>query len=1005
MDSLKLKNSLLLHTYFTLFAISGFAGLIYESIWTHYLKLFLGHAAYAQTLVLVIFMGGMALGAWLASRYSRNFSNLLLSYALVEGVIGVFALIFHSLFINTTELAYTHLIPNLTSVTQVTFLKWTLATLLILPQSILLGSTFPLMSAGIIRRFPATPGHSLAVLYFSNSLGAAIGILVSGFVLIEMVGLPGTILTAGLINLVLALIVWLLCHDDSPITSAKIVTVKTASSPSSPLLIAFLFTAAFTGLSSFLYEIGWIRMLSLVLGSSTHAFELMLSAFILGLALGGYWLRRRIDNFANPLSVLGWIQIAMGLLALSTLLSYGHTFNVMQYMLTAFTKTDQGYTLFNLSSHGIAMLLMLPATICAGMTLPLLTYQLLARGYGEKVIGGIYAANTLGAIIGVVLGVQLIMPTWGVKNLITIGGGIDILLGLALLWYASSPINKFRWAMLATTTSVAVMASVWWIQFDPIKMASGVFRYGQLLPNIEILFHRDGKTASVDLYRHGGEVTISTNGKPDATLSMVAEKVTIDEPTMILAAVLPVAIDANLKTAAVIGLGSGLTTHTLLTMPTLDRVDTIEIEPAIIEAAKGFGTRVAHTFENARSHLYVEDAKTFFTNQQKNYDLIISEPSNPWVSGVAGLFSKEFYQRIRTHLNPDGLLVQWFHLYEMDMPLIASILKAMSPYFADYVIYGIAGLDIIIVAKKEGQVPDPTDKIFSWPELTSTLTRIDILHKQDLWLRKIANKRMLQPLFNSYQLPANSDYFPVLDLGAVKARYLQKKSAELIDLRLLPLPLVEVVTGSSLALSPPTLPVTETIYTVNLQARQAQAIYQYFQQLADPKFTPTVALNHHNVTLIREVGSWQEHLCPLLDNKEVKAQFETAIQTNWLPALHSLQETMLPFLSPQEMLIIWSAIESAPCWNDLPVPVKEMLNLYTAISQRQFEQILSITSRLLPKGPIISSAEHDYLMMASLLAHIALHQPTAAKLLWERYTTETEPSLELRWLVAIALQS
>ncbi len=1004
MDSLKLKNSLLLHIYFTLFAISGVSGLIYESIWTHYLKLFLGHAAYAQTLVLVIFMGGLALGAWLASRYSRNFSNLLLSYAFVEGVIGIFALIFHSLFINTTELAYTHLIPNLTSVTQVTLLKWALAALLILPQSILLGSTFPLMSAGIIRRFPATPGHSLAVLYFANSLGAAIGILVSGFVLIEMVGLPGTILTAGLINLVLALIVWLLCHDDSPITSAKMVTVKTASSPSSPLLVAFLLVAAFTGLSSFLYEIGWIRMLSLVLGSSTHAFELMLSAFILGLALGGYWLRRRIDNFANPLSVLGWIQIAMGLLALSTLLSYGHTFNVMQYMLTAFTKTDQGYTLFNLSSHGIAMLLMLPATICAGMTLPLLTYQLLARGHGEKAIGGIYAANTLGAIIGVVLGVQLIMPTWGVKNLITIGGGIDILLGLALLWYASSPVNKFRWAMLATTTGAAVIASVWWIHFEPMKMASGVFRYGQLLHNIEILYHRDGKTASVDLYRHGGEITISTNGKPDAALNMVAEKVSIDEPTMILLAVLPVAIDANLKTAAVIGLGSGLTTHTLLTMPTLERVDTIEIEPAIIEAAKGFGAKVAHTFEEVRSHLYVEDAKTFFTNQQKIYDLIISEPSNPWVSGVAGLFSEEFYQRIRTHLSPDGLLVQWFHLYEMDMALIASILKAMSPHFADYVIYGTAGLDIIIVAKKEGQVSDPTDKIFSWPELTPTLARIDILHKQDLLLRKIANKQMLQPLFNSYQLPANSDYFPILDLGAVKARYLQKESSDLIDLRLLPFPLVEVVTGAALGL-PMTLPVTETIYTVNARARQAQAIYQYFQWLADSKFTPTIQLNHHNLILIREVRSWQEYSCPLLDNKEVKARFETEMQTNWLPALHSLQQTMLPFLSSQEMLIIWQAIDSAPCWNDLPVPVKDMLNLYKAISQRQFEQILPLTTRLLPKGPIISSAKHDYLMMASLLAHIALHQPTAAKLLWERYTTETEPSLELRWLVAVALHS
>ena len=249
--------------------------------------------------------------------------------------------------------------------------------------------------------------------------------------LIGFVGLPGTVAVAGWINLALALIVWLICRNNANIRitvhkpAARIHTADTGG-----LYPGFLMAAGITGAASFMYEIGWIRMLNLVLGSSTHAFELMLSAFILGLALGGWWIRGRIDSIGSPLIALGWIQILMAVFALSTLLIYGNTFEFMQYIMLALDRTDEGYTLFNLLSHGLAMLIMLPTTICAGMTLPLLTYYLFNQGFGERAIGGIYAANTLGAIIGIVLSVQWIMPHLGVKNVIVSGAGLDMVLGL-----------------------------------------------------------------------------------------------------------------------------------------------------------------------------------------------------------------------------------------------------------------------------------------------------------------------------------------------------------------------------------------------------------------------------------------------------------------------------------------------------------------------------------------------------------------------------------------------
>ena len=257
---------------FVVFTASGFAGLIYESIWSHYLRLFLGHASYAQVVVLVIFMGGMAIGSGVASRYCPRWRNPLLVYAAVEGVVGLFGLQFHPIFEHGTALAYSVVFPALESAVAIQAAKWCLAALFILVQSILLGMTFPLISAAVVRRFPDAPGASIATLYFTNSLGAATGVLVSGFVLVAWVGLPGTIMTAGLLSIILALVVWLMSRNPMwrnapPLPAATGTAGARVSGPWVPLLVV----ALVTGAASFMYEIAWIRMLSHVLGSSTHA--------------------------------------------------------------------------------------------------------------------------------------------------------------------------------------------------------------------------------------------------------------------------------------------------------------------------------------------------------------------------------------------------------------------------------------------------------------------------------------------------------------------------------------------------------------------------------------------------------------------------------------------------------------------------------------------------------------------------------------------------------------
>jgi predicted membrane-bound spermidine synthase len=212
------------------------------------------------------------------------------------------------------------------------------------------------------------------MLYFSNSLGAAAGVLTSGFVLLEHFGLPGTLRIAGVLNLAIAAAVWLLAR---PVPRGPIAATGAARGVDLLVMVAF-----FTGLASFIYEIVWVRMLSLVLGASTNSFELMLATFIFGLALGGLAVRKHIDALSEPARLLAPVQILMGLAALATLPVYDWTFTLMETLMKGLARTDTGYVFFNLSGAFIASLVMLPATICAGMTLPLITAALLRRGRG-----------------------------------------------------------------------------------------------------------------------------------------------------------------------------------------------------------------------------------------------------------------------------------------------------------------------------------------------------------------------------------------------------------------------------------------------------------------------------------------------------------------------------------------------------------------------------------------------------------------------------------------------
>lgn len=958
--------------FFALFAVSGFAGLIYESIWSHYLKLFLGHAAYAQTLVLAIFMGGMAIGSWLVSRYTHRLRNLLLGYAGAEFGIGLLAIIFHRVFVTTTGWAYESVLPSLGGVAIDSF-RWLLASVLILPGSILLGTTFPLMSAGVIRLYPESQGRSLSMLYFTNSLGAAVGVLVSGFYLIDRFGLPGTILTAGVFNIALAITVWAITRRIEIVSPSQAPQLA-AGSEERGFARAILILACVTGAASFIYEVTWIRMLTMALGASTHSFEVMLAAFILGMSLGALWIRGRLQRSTEDSGWLAAIVLAKAAFAVYAVWIFDDVLGFIEWVMNGTARTDAGYVMMTVDGFLASAAVMLPTAICAGATLPIATHALTSRGHGESAIGRVYAANTAGCILGAAFATHVGMPLLGIKGLTGLGAALD--LAAAALIFMFAPLTARRRGVFATVGVVVVAGLGLFLvaRMDLLRMSSGVYRTGSFIPHdaSHVEFYRDGKTATIAVITTQSRKSIRTNGKPDASIQLDPGKpASGDEPTQSLAGTLPLVLMPKAQSAAVVGLGSGLTTHALLGSPVLRTVDTIEIEPMVVEGAKLFDPNNQRAYRDPRSHIFIDDAKSFFAARTSHYDIIVSEPSNPWVSGVATLFSEEFYARAKHHLNPGGLLVQWIQAYEINVDLVSSILQALGRQFPDYAVYSVGG-DMLVVATPQGRLPPLDDAVFSFPDAGAELRRLGFIELGDLKALRIGDRKFLEPLLVQSGFPANSDFFPILDQRAPRSRFKNENADPLRLLR-------ETLTPIAAVLDEEWRTPVSRLSTVSLnypirveEARIAAAGLRTFAtgdaggSGAPPEELAKVALLGHGLS----------------DNCR-------GAEERWLQAVTELARLASPVLEAKELGAALDRATKSRCAASLNEIGRDRLRLLVAINNRDGDAMSQIAMRLIDSGP---AAERAYYILTAITGHLAKGRRDEARLVAERSFQKLSPT-------------
>lgn len=794
------------------FVLSGMAGLAYEVAWSRYLALFVGHGAYAQVLVLAVYLGGMAVGSAAVAGMASRVRRPLAWYAGVEGALAVGAWLFHPVFVGLTGWAHATLFPTLPTAGLVGAARWGLAGFVILPPAVLLGATFPLMAASLVRDNPGRPGGQVATAYLANTLGGAGGVLLAGFWAIGTLGLPGTMKAAGALNLAAAGLAGLVALGRARGAAGAaafpggVAPAPGGTEPGSaprpgegrsgahPGLVPLLLAVSFgTAVASFGYEISWIRMLSLVLGSATHAFELMLSAFILGLALGALLIRRLADDTRDPVRLLGFIQVSMGAAAVLTLPVYAWTFGAMATLVSTLSGPDGSYGLFNAARYAMCLAVMLPATVLAGATLPLLTGALLRQGGGERVIGQVYAVNTAGAVLGVGVAGLVALPLLGLKGLLVAAAALDVALGAWLL--AGRPRGAGRHpgaAGVAVAGAALVLVGVGvGIRMDRQLLTSGVYRYGALPGDgaRRLLFYRDGRTATVTAYlvRDDQTIVLATNGKPDAslgtrwyepgrdTLPPKPVEEGQDFTTQIVGPLVGLAHNPRARSAANIGHGSGLTGAALLTSSSLQRLVTVEIEPAMVEGSFVFLPLNQAVFDDPRSTFVFDDAKSFLSHGRERFDLIFSEPSNPWVSGTSSLFTQEFYRTVAGHLTPGGVLAQWIQLYEVTDDLVLTVLKALEASLPYYRAYLVGDSDLVVVAGLEA-FPDADWSMMTSPafrELTAGMPPIQPEHMEALFL---FDQETLRPVLDR-GVRANSDFHPVLDLGAERARF-QRRSAD-----------------------------------------------------------------------------------------------------------------------------------------------------------------------------------------------------------------------------------
>ncbi len=781
--------------------ISGSCGLVYEILWMKMLSLVIGNTVFSVATVLTAFMGGLALGSFLAGKFEERVRNPLKIYGILEGGIGIYALLLPFL-IAGTEPLFRFIYQNFgPSFYVFSLLRFLVCGALLLVPTTLMGATLPVLSKHFIES-KAHIGLNVGLLYGMNTLGAVFGCALAGFVLIPALGVTWTIYGAAFLNISIAVSILKLSGNniklapiagkDKPELQKKSqIPEKTGAFPEVEHATALVVMAGigFSGIAAMIYQVTWTRVISLAIGSSVYAFSLIVTAFICGLALGSLIISRFIDRLKHPVVFLAIVQGTIGVAALAIVPALG---KMPVFLNEIVFKASPSFQYVHLAEFAVIFLLILIPTIMMGAAVPV-TIKICTTDIRRvgRFFGNIYAVNTVGAIIGSFITGFLLIPALGTQNSILIAVLINIFAAGMIFLYARSISLKRRLsgAMLAAVIAVVVWYPI--ARWDPMLLTSGpyiyAYKYNKYITGeydyadvvkqgSELLYFNEGLHAVVSVKKNYREdIILDVNGKVDATARA-------DAGTQLMLGHLPLLIHPEARDVLVIGLASGMTLGAVEKHP-VKSVDVVEIEPAMVEASNFFKDFTGDPLKDPRASLILGDGRNHLAFTPQRYDVIISEPSNPWISGNANLFTKEFFTLAKNRLRKGGVMCAWVHAYSMFSIDFKTIIKTFHAVFPRVTLWeALIGGDYILIGSMDDLNPEPETlkKRLNKGRIISDLKKIN-MSDHALFLGRLVLSEMEIPEY-THGAPIHTDDNALLEYSAPKALLRSRTEKLLTDL-------------------------------------------------------------------------------------------------------------------------------------------------------------------------------------------------------------------------------
>jgi spermidine synthase len=791
------------------FVLSGATGLIYEILWARMLGLVFGATTLAVSTVLAAFMGGLALGSALAGRLASRITKPVSANGWMELGIADYALLV-PLLLHAVDSLYAQIWQQLQpGFFAFTLLRFALSCLLLLVPTTLMGATLPVLAAALLR----VEGHdsnSVTRLYACNLVGAILGTLLAGFVLLPAFGVRATIFIAAGINVLVGVIALRLgikhftdfprqidADRKTPPDVADVGVVERAR---------FWLVAAFvSGFVTISTQVAWTRILTMIIGSSTYAFSIVVALFLIGLAAGA-WIVGRKDRSA---------RLRTAILVVEAITAVSLVFSLFVLNRIPALLINIGLRLHTASWGGLltlqivsATLLILVPALLMGMVMPLVLVWASNQTGGAGRVGRAYAVNTIGAIAGAFMTGFVLIPKTSIRFTLLLSATFCLFVaGLAY-----KPVRSALEPALQRSLAVAlvpVLAIALFILAPPMNLADlSIGAYDTLVrilaqtregandneqasePNIhQLLMYREGPTATVSVRQDGHTVSMAINGRTNASDSIY------DMPTQVMLGQLPLLVAPQQNNALIIGYATGITLGSMLQSP-IQSVTCVELEPATVEGSRFFEHVNNRPLDDPRARLVIDDARTYLRVTPARYDVIVSEPSHPWVPGVANLFTEEFFELGRARLTDQGIFAQWVQIYQLSTESLRSVLATYQKVFPHVLVFRVGGSsrgkDLILIGSNQRLSPDVVvermAQRFADTRMAAEMARVNLKTEADLRSWFVCDETRLAPAVAGARINTDDNMHIETTVPREAFRPLMRTNAEWVQALAMPLP-------------------------------------------------------------------------------------------------------------------------------------------------------------------------------------------------------------------------